>query len=275
VARVGRLVEKFPETIFRVVVDEESTADELEEEFRGLGKRLRVLVDLNVGMGRTGIEPGEAADRLYRKIAGSRWLIPDGLHAYDGHQRQADLEERKRAVAGGMVPVLAMRKRLEAEGLPVPRLVLGGTPSFPCHSESREPGVECSPGTCVLHDASYASLFPDLPFEPAAVLLGRVISRPGQGRLCLDLGHKAVAADPAGDRLKLLTVPGAKLGPQSEEHLVVETPHAAEMPPGTPVLAIPTHICPTCALHAKAYVVEGGKVVASWKVEARERFLSI
>jgi hypothetical protein len=158
-----------------------------------------------------------------------------------------------------------------ARGLPVPRLIFGGTPTFPVHAAADEPGLECSPGTCVLHDSGYASTFPDLPFVPAAVLLTRVISRPRPGRLCLDLGHKAVAADPPGARLTLLGVPDATLGGQSEEHLVVDTPHAHRFPPGTPLLALPTHICPTCAMHRQAYVVEGGRVTGQWDIAARDR----
>jgi D-serine deaminase-like pyridoxal phosphate-dependent protein len=160
-------------------------------------------------------------------------------------------------------------------GLPVPRLVMGGTPTFPVHAALDEPGVECSPGTCTLHDIGYATRYPDLPFIPAAVLLGRVISQPRQGRICLDLGHKAVAADPPGNRLTLLDVPEATLGIHSEEHLVVETPDAARFVPGTPVLALPTHICPTCALHRRAYVIEDGDLVDEWEIAARDRVLSL
>src|ERR1700710_1597437 len=67
----------------------------------------------------------------------------------------------------------------------------------------------------------------------------------------------------------------ATLGGQSEEHLVVEAPGAEALTPGTPLLAIPTHICPTCALHSWAYVIEGGEVVDRWNVEARGRVLGI
>jgi D-serine deaminase-like pyridoxal phosphate-dependent protein len=159
-------------------------------------------------------------------------------------------------------------------GLAVPRLVMGGTPTFPVHAALDEPGIECSPGTCTLHDIGYATRYPDLPFTPAAVLLGRVISQPRPGRICLDLGHKAVAADPPGARLTLLDVPDATLGIHSEEHLVVETPDAARFVPGTPVLALPTHICPTCALHRRAYVIEDGDLVDEWEIAARDRVLS-
>ena len=98
---------------------------------------------------------------------------------------------------------------------------------------STSPASSCSPGTCVLHDAGYAAKFPDLPFTPAALLLTRVVSRPRPGRLCLDLGHKAVAADPVGRSPRpCSSCPRRTLGGQSEEHLVVETPDAASFPPG-------------------------------------------
>ncbi len=170
---------------------------------------------------------------------------------------------------------MRLRDRMESEGLAVNRLVLGGTPTFPVHAGLDEPGVECSPGPGTLHDASYATKFPDLPFVPAAILLTRVISQPRPGRLCLDLGHKAVAADPPGARLTLLGVPDATLGGQSEEHLVVDTPHAAEFPPGTPLLAIPMHVCPTCALHRQVYVIEDGELVGEWEVSARDRVIGV
>ena len=92
--------------------------------------------------------------------------------------------------------------------------------------------------------------------------------------MTLDLGHKAIAADPVGDRLKLVELPNARLGPQSEEHLVVHSPEAGRFPEGTPLLAIPTHICPTVALHAWAYVIDDGEVVTTWNV-SRDRKIEI
>ncbi len=151
---------------------------------------------------------------------------------------------------------------------------MGGTPTFPIHAELDVPGLECSPGTCALHDHGYASRFPDLPFVPAAFLLTRVVSRPRLDRLCLDLGHKAVAADPAGPRLSLIEVPDARFVIHSEEHLVVETARAVAFALGSPLYAIPTHICPTCALHRRATVIDNGKVVDEWEIAARDRVLS-
>ena len=80
-------------------------------------------------------------------------------------------------------------------------------------------------------------------------LLSRVVSRSLPNRLCLDLGHKAVAADPVGSHVALLDILDAALVGRSEEHRVVETPHADRFSPGTSILAPRTHVCPTCDQH--------------------------
>jgi D-serine deaminase-like pyridoxal phosphate-dependent protein len=151
---------------------------------------------------------------------------------------------------------------------------VGGTPTLPIHAELEIPGVECSPGTIVLHDDGYGSRYPDLKFTPAALLLTRVVSRPAADRLCLDLGHKAVAADPAGPRARLLELDSRPVV-HSEEHLVIETAQAGTIPLGSPFLAIPTHICPTVALHRRAYVIEDGALAGQWEITARDRMLGV
>ena len=275
VARLVKLVEQFPETTIRAVVDNPDSATRLSEAMSGQKRPLSVLLDLDVGMGRTGIAPGDEALTLWKHTNKLPNLVMDGLHAYDGHVRDQNPSERALHAREGSDLAFRLRDRLAERGFTVNRIVLGGTPSFLAHAALTDPTVECSPGTCVFHDASYANSFPDLPFAPVAVLLSRVVSRPKPGRLCLDLGYKAVAADPVGARVQLVNVPGATLGGQSEEHLVVDTPAAGDFPPGTPVFAIPTHICPTCALHRKAYVYEDGAIVDEWDVTARDRILTI
>jgi D-serine deaminase-like pyridoxal phosphate-dependent protein len=199
-------------------------------------------------------------------------LSPGGLHAYDGHLRQADLAQRIEASEAALAPVRAMRDRLRRAGLPVPRLVAGGTPTFPVHA--RHDDVECSPGTCVFWDAGYAQGLPDLDFLHAVVLLTRVVSKPGGRRLCLDLGHKAVASENPHPRAIFLDVPDAAAVGHSEEHLVVETDRAASLEVGDALYAIPWHVCPTVALHDRVIVVRGGRAVDAWTVTARARTLS-
>jgi D-serine deaminase-like pyridoxal phosphate-dependent protein len=275
VDRFIHLSRKYPGTTFRATVDHPDSARALSAAAAGLDRPVPVLVDLEVGMGRTGIDPDRGAAELYELVSRLPNLVPDGLHAYDGHVHDTDLAARRASVRPGQEKTLALREELLRRGLPVPRLVFGGTPSFPIHAELDVPGVECSPGTIVLQDHGYATMYPDLPCTPAALLLTRVVSRPRADRLCLDVGHKAVAADPSGPRVYLPDLPGAKFAGHNEEHLVVETPDAERFPIVTPLLAIPTHICPTCALHRKVYVVSGGRLEGEWDVTARDRVIGV
>jgi D-serine deaminase-like pyridoxal phosphate-dependent protein len=275
--RLARLILKYPSTRFSVLVDSVSGARMLSAAMREAGTSVHVLVDLDVGQHRTGISPGAPAAELYGSLHQLPGLVADGLSVYDGHNHQDSLTERAAAVRELLEPVLGLRSTLESQGLSVPRIVAGGTPTFPVFAKMNIPGLECSPGTCVLHDYGYGTHFTDLAgFVPAALLLTRVISRPTPTRITLDLGYKAVASDPpAGKRCVLLDVPDYVPVLQNEEHLVVETPAAGSFQPGDVVYSIPTHICPTCAMHQEAYVVEAGKVSGRWAIVARDRALTV
>ncbi|MFM7074112.1 MAG: D-TA family PLP-dependent enzyme, partial [Planctomycetota bacterium] len=210
------------------------------------------------------------------RIATTAGLKFGGLHVYDGQNHQRERSERAAAVQACWDPVARMIEQLEAVGLSPLRIVVGGTGSFPVFASMTDPRLELSPGTVVFHDFGYRDTFPDLDFTPAALMLTRVISRPTPERVTLDLGYKAVASDPpAGNRLLFPDLPDAKAVLQNEEHLVLETSHAASFQPGDEILAIPKHICPTSALHRQVFVVSGGRVVDRWDVTARDRWLTI
>jgi D-serine deaminase-like pyridoxal phosphate-dependent protein len=276
-ARLARLLEAYPRCRFSVQADHPAAVRTLSAALEATGRTVDVLIDVDVGQHRTGIAPGEGAIALYELIARLPGLAPGGLHVYDGHNHQESYAEREAAVQRQLAPVLALRSSLEKKGLPVPRMVMGGTPTFPVYARMDFPGLECAPGTCFLHDHGYGSRFADLAeFQPAALLLTRVISRPTPSRITLDLGYKAVASDPpAGKRCVLLNVPEYEPVLQNEEHLVIESPAAERFAPGDEVYALPTHICPTCAMHRQAYVVEKGQVTDCWDIVARDRVLTI
>ncbi len=263
------LQEKYPQTRFSTIVDDASVLQAM----AGAGARLEILVDLDVGQHRTGIPPGPAALALYRKLAAAPGLVVGGLHAYDGHLSQTDPVVRAAACADAFAQVWALRDQLLGEGLPVPRVVAGGTPTFPIHAARQD--VECSPGTTVLWDASYATKFPDLEFCNAAVLLTRVVSKPGGNRICLDLGHKAVASEMPHPRVVFPDLPDAQFVTHSEEHLVLESAGAARLGVGDELLGVPWHVCPTVALHGEALLIEQRKVSGSCRIEARARKLTV
>ena len=273
VRRLVELVKTFPKTKFSTIADDAKALRALSVAGTGAGLRLNVLLDIDCGMHRSGVEPGSAALELYRLISSLRGLKPGGLHAYDGHIYDRDPIARGLACETAFAPVARFREQLIQTGLPVPNVVAGGTPTFPFHAPRK--GVECSPGTCIFWDFGYATKLPDLEFFPAALLLTRVISKPGSNRLCLDLGHKAVASENPHPRVHLLELPDAKAITHSEEHLVIETDRAEEFAVGACFYGIPWHICPTVALHGEAVVIKDGRAAERWRILARERRLTI
>jgi D-serine deaminase-like pyridoxal phosphate-dependent protein len=274
--RLARLATVYPQTRFAALADSDIGIQQLSAATKEASAEIDVVLDLDVGMHRTGIVPDERALELYERITRSPGLRPGGLHAYDGHNNQESLADRQAAVREQFAPVLALRSKLERKGLSVPRLVAGGTPTFTVCASLDWPGLECSPGTFVLHDHGYGTRYPDLGFTPAALLLTRVISKPASNRLTLDLGYKAVASDPpAGKRCILLNLPEYQPVLQSEEHFVIETPLADRFSPGDPLYAMPTHICPTCAMHRQALIVEDGQITGRWNIVARDRILTV
>jgi D-serine deaminase-like pyridoxal phosphate-dependent protein len=272
VARLLALVQQFPETRFSTMADDEAALRGLSRQAARARITLDVFLDLDIGQNRTGVVPGLRAAQLYRLIGSLPGLQPAGLHAYDGHIQEPDVAARTAACEAAFAPVAALREELIRTGLAVPGVVAGGTPTFPIHA--RRP-VECSPGTTVLWDAGYGRKFADLPFEPAALLFTRVVSKPTADRLCLDLGHKAVAAEMPHPRVIFPLLPEAKAVTHSEEHLVLETPRAGEFAVGDAFLGVPWHVCPTVALHSEVWTLVNRQATERWPVVARARRLTI
>ncbi len=275
--RFAELIKKYPGSAFSTIADHAVGIKQLSDALAKANVRAEVLLDIDVGQHRTGIAAGSAARQLYESLARLPGIVPGGLHVYDGHNHQHPLEERQAAVKQMLEPVMQMRDDLTKAGVPVPRMVFGGTPTFPVFATMDIAGAECSPGTCVLNDFNYGSWFQDLSeFTPAALLLTRVISRPTPNRVTFDLGYKAVASDPpAGKRCTFLNVRDAVAVLHNEEHLVIETPDAERYQPGDVAYAMPSHVCPTSALHKFAYVIENGEVVDQWQIASRDRVLTI
>ena len=168
VKRFVHLVETFSGTQFAAVVDDEATIRALSDAAVEAGVTVDLFLDLDGGMHRTGIAPGDRALELYRLLSTLPGLRAAGLHMYDGHIHDTDLDVRQKASDEAFAHVQTMRDAIAAAGLDVPTVVVGGTPTFPLHI--RRPGVECSPGTSVFWDSSYSTILPDLDFAPAVVV---------------------------------------------------------------------------------------------------------
>ena len=276
IQRAVRFVQTFPDVRFIVIADNAGPIELLGRAMTEAGQSIEVMLDLDAGMHRTGIPLGETVLSLYRKIVDTGGLTAGGFHLYDGHLNLLSDKERGVAVGQTMERVFYYRDELLGQGCPVPRLVCGGTGTFPNYARMEDATVEFSPGTCIFHDAGYGRAFPDLDCTPACVLLTRVISVPSDDLVTFDLGYKAIASDPPlENRVQFPGLPDARVKLQNEEHLLVNTSRAREFQPGDERIVIPWHICPTVALHKQASVVSDGRVCERWDIVARDRVLTV
>src|SRR3954466_1106471 len=273
VQRLIQLVKKFSSTRFSALVDDAGAVEALSRAASAATVTLDLFVDLDCGMHRTGIPPGRGAIALYQQVARSPGLRAAGLHVYDGHIRDSDIASRTVACDAAFAQLDGIRQQLVRSGLEVPTIVAGGTPTFPIHA--RRAGVQCSPGTSVFWDLGYETLLPDLDFLPAVLVLTRVISKPSERILCLDLGHKAIASEGPHPRVELLGLPDVRATGHSEEHLTIETEPAGDYRVGAALYGIPWHICPTVALHQDAVVIRNGRAEERWQVVARARSITV
>jgi len=272
IARFLDTAAKYPATTCWALGDSLEALTALDSACAARGVVVNWLCDVNLGMDRTGVPLHDLAAFCREAAARFKNLRFMGLHCYDGQNHQSALLAREEAVEDQMGRVAEARKRLREAGVETPVVIAGGSPTFPCHAA--EEGVFLSPGTVFVWDWGYQENFSDLPFRPGAALLTRVISHPAPGVFTLDLGHKAIAADPAGQRGHLLEGKGAYPLFQSEEHWTWRMPKGreAERPAiGEAMYVIPTHICPTTALHRAAKLGVNGKASGEWVVAARNR----
>ena len=274
ILRLAELCKSHPSVSFKVIADDRRIASELSEEFSRAGRKVEVLLDIDPGMGRTGVPPDEKAAEFYLELGKLRGIVPSGLHCFDGHNNQQDPVERMSAAEECLASLDRLQDRVERKGGRIPRRILGGTSTFPCYAKLRN--VELSPGTCFLQDWNNLKRYKDLPFQPGALLFSRVVSKPASGRVTVDAGSKAIATDPPAERGIVFSAEGLKPLFQSEEHWVFEVQDSQRFKVGDELYILPTHICPTFALHQNVRVVDAsGDWVDTWPVTARDRKLTI
>ena len=272
--RFVQLTQQYPRTQFSCLIDNTAAAVAIAKAFAEVGGVIPVYIDLNIGQNRTGIAPGEKANQLYNYCAQLTGLAITGLHAYDGHIREKDIAARTAASDAAFAAVLAMQQTLQSMGYTDLIIIAGGSPTFPIHA--KRASVECSPGTFVFWDYNYSDQCPEQPFKVAALVITRVISLPADHLICVDLGHKSIAAEnEIGKRVYFLDTPPLIPVGQSEEHLVLDAGQSHSFKTGDVLYGIPHHVCPTIALYDRAYTVENGAVTGEWKIVARDRKISL
>ena len=267
--KIARLVGLAKEAEVAVCVDDADNARDLDEAARAFGVRLAVLVEINIGMNRCGVEPGEPALRLARHVAAQRGLRFAGLQAYHGRaQHIVDLEKRREAMDVAIGHVRATVDLLKRHGLECELVSGAGTGTYRFEAAS---GVynEVQAGSYPFMDADYKRVqgFPS-EFENALFVLATVMSRAAPERAAVDAGLKALAVDSGmpvvRDRADV------EFQRASDEHgilLVKDT--GSKLRVGDRLWLIPGHCDPTINLYDWYVGVRGGRVEALWPITAR------
>jgi D-serine deaminase-like pyridoxal phosphate-dependent protein len=255
-ARRGRLT---------VAVDSVVGLDGLAAAARAGGVTVGVLVDLDVGQGRCGLQPGAPAVELARRVASTPGVELRGVMGYEGHvQPIRDRQERVRAAEQSMEALVGTAAAVRAAGLPCPVVSAGGTGTFDI--SGRHPDVtEIQAGSYALMDTDYGAV--GVPFEQAFFVLGTVVSRPVPNRIVADCGHKSATKDHGNP--VVVGIEGARITTLNDEHATIEVPVSATVAIGDRVRIRPSHTDPTVNLHDVFYVLDGDRVVDVWEIAAR------
>jgi len=274
VERLIQLILTYPATKYSCLVDNQRSAKAISDVAVEKNINLNVFIDLDVGMHRTGILPGNEAVQLYAYCVELPGITPVGLHAYDGHIHDPDLIERTQKSNSSFVPVLKLQAELKQLGYTEPIIVSGSTPTYSINAA--RPNIECSPGTFAYWDRGYQSAFSDEPFLTAALVVARVISLPTPTTLCIDCGHKSIASESElSKRIYFLNAPELKMKGHSEEHLVADAGGNHHYQVGDVLYGLPWHICPTVALYERVTTIENNTITGEWLNIARDRKITI
>jgi D-serine deaminase-like pyridoxal phosphate-dependent protein len=264
--KLRRLAELARRADVRVCVDNADNVAALAAAAHGADVTLGVLVEVDTGMNRCGVEPGQPVLDLARNVTGSSGLRFVGLQGYDGHlQMLPDAAERRAKCRAGLEKLIATRRLIESAGVPVEVVTGGGTGTWEYVAEY--PGVtEIQPGSFLLMDAAYHAVRPE--FGCSLSVMATVVSR-RPGWYVLDAGSKAISRDFGMPVIK--DQPAHRVDKLSEEHARVLTDDPA-IKIGDRFEVIPAHCCATMNLHRMCVAVRDTRIEALWPIEASGRY---
>ena len=275
--KIGRLLgvlRRQPETM--VVVDHPDNVRELGDAVTSAGLVLNVLVDVDVGGRRTGVQPGEPAFDLGRQVMAQRALNLRGLQGYAGHCAHVmGFDERRRASRRWMGRLMKTRELFERNQLPVDVVTGGSSGTFNIDVEL-EGMTELQSGSYCVMDLDYRRIgsargaaYDD--FEMALTVLTTVVSVPSQEMAMVDGGFKAFSTDRPFVP-ETVEWPGVEYTWAGDEHGRLMTAEPGRLPKlGQLIEFFPPHCDPTINLYDRFYAMRGDQVEAVWEISGRGR----
>lgn len=273
--KIGRVIELARQSAdVQIVVDQEQNAKDYDEAARAAGISLSVFIDLDPGLHRTGIQPGEPALKLRETIEALPNLRFGGLQFYEGRlMHRKGFEERRKASLETFARAVNTRKLMESKGFDVPFLTGGGTGTYNIDCEIPELD-DVQVGSYIFMDAEYRAsggtsgdVYDD--FLPSLTVLTTAISQPIKSLITVDAGFKAMAADPK-DPAELKDIGGVHFNFGGDEHgILFQAAPTREIRIGDRLQLIVSHCDPTVNLYDHYYAVRGEEVEAIWPIAAR------
>jgi D-serine deaminase-like pyridoxal phosphate-dependent protein len=249
-----------------VAVDSMENASEIEEAALRTGVDVPVLIEVNIGLNRCGVEVGEPAVDLANEIATLSRIQLRGVMGYEGHAIPIpDLEEKERVCKKAVGSLVATAEMLQGAGFDTPIVSCGGSGTY--RISSNIPGVtEIQAGGAVFSDMAYKGWGVDT--EPSLFVLTTVVSRPTPTRAILDAGRKAMNGEVAMPHP--MELEGARLTALHAEHGLLEL-ESSEVPlrVGDKIDFIVGYGDNTVYLHDRLYGVRNGEVEVIWTIQAR------
>lgn len=268
--RLIRLSESVDE--FATTVDGPGNIHPLQAATSRRDATVHVLLEVDIGLGRTGVAPGAPAVELAELIAEQSNLAFDGIMAYEAHVKsEAETEaDYERLCNDAMEETGATVDAIEDAGVPVGEVKVGGTATSPY--SCRHPVVtEINPGQYAFNDVGEIEARPWAvgKADCALTVLSTVISTAVDGRMVVDAGSKSLSMDTDRMPLSRHCDDIAYVG-YSEEHGHVDTSRSeSSVAVGDRFEFIAPHVCPTINLHDTLIGVSDGVVEAVWNVQAR------
>jgi D-serine deaminase-like pyridoxal phosphate-dependent protein len=265
--KIRRFVELSRQADVIVCIDNEKVADDLARAGRNRQTPVSVLVDVDVGLNRCGVPPGEPALRLAR-AAVEKGLRFRGLMGYEGHVlRKLPGLEKEQAVTAAIGPLVETRICLEQEGVPVEIVSGGGTGTYSL--SGRHPCVtEIQAGSYLLMDTEYRKCCTD--FDLALTVFATVISKTEGKRIVIDAGLKAVSCERGIPTLKNL--PGLTVRRLTAEHGIIDLEDpSAPLQVGDKIEMWVSYSDATVNLHQRMYGIRDGHVEEVFQVDGRGR----
>jgi D-serine deaminase-like pyridoxal phosphate-dependent protein len=265
-AKIARLVNLAAHSEVIVAVDDPENVAELDAAAQAKGVRLRVVIEIDIGMQRCGVTPGQPVLELARQITRSPGLRFEGVMGYEGHVIfTPDPEERKAKTEASLQRMMDSVELLREAGFPVKIVSGGGTGTY--FITGRYPGItELQVGSYITMDSQYREVV-GIDFAYALTVLATVIRVHGDKRAIVDAGMKTMTRD-FGMPL-VLEPPGWKMTALAEEHGFLERLDGPPLKRGDKVKIVPNHGCTTINLHDHYYVIRRGILEAIWPIAAR------